>query len=164
MSSKNTVGGWATYLMNFMSISISDQLYLNYQPQTQFTVQSRNSSVLFSTSIKAYTSNNTVFAFMPYYPAYSGADETLSYNVHNLSITRYSLAYIIGSYLSWISILTMIFGFIVAPIMDASLNLILIQTLFHIEPQMEKPSIIRFIIASVKSKLFLKEDKFVKLN
>lgn len=47
--------------------------------------------------------------------------------------------------------------------MDHKLNLITAETLFHLEPSMRNPSLFKFVIASFKSGLFPKEDRYVKM-
>lgn len=65
--------------------------------------------------------------------------------------------------MSWISIFGLLFGCIVSPIMDKALLLLQAQTLFHLPAQCKNPSFIKFMIASIKSGIFKKEDRFVKL-
>lgn len=47
--------------------------------------------------------------------------------------------------------------------MDKALLLLQAQTLFHLPAQCKNPSFIKFMIASIKSGIFKKEDRFVKL-
>ena len=61
------------------------------------------------------------------------------------------------------SIFGLLFGLIVSPIMDKALLLLQAQTLFHIPAQCKNPSFIKFMIASVKSGIFKKEDHYLKL-
>lgn len=80
-----------------------------------------------------------------------------------MTISRKNLGDIFGAVLSWVSILVIIIGFIAAPLMDHMLNLLTAESLYHLEPEMQNPSLFKFFIANFKQGLFAKEDKYVKM-
>ena len=84
------------------------------------------------------------------------------YNIFNYTITRFNIAYILGAVLSWVSILALAVGLVAAPLMDKKLALLTTQTLFNAQ-QYNKPSLLRFAIASLKKGLFPNEDRFVRM-
>ena len=47
--------------------------------------------------------------------------------------------------------------------MDHKLNIITAETLFHLEPHMRNPSLLKYIVATFKSGFFPKEDRYVKM-
>lgn len=48
--------------------------------------------------------------------------------------------------------------------MDQTLRLLQTEALFHVESRLRSPSLFRFMVASLKSGLFTKEDAFVRLS
>lgn len=65
--------------------------------------------------------------------------------------------------LSWVSILALVISFIAAPLMDMTLNLLTAESLYHLEPHMQNPSLLKFIVARVRKGIFPKEDQYVKM-
>jgi hypothetical protein len=98
-----------------------------------------------------------------YYPNYIRTVKEDNYNIFSKEITRYDLGYMIGAMLSWISIFSLICAFVVGPIMDAALDLKQIEAIFYLEEGCNGPSVFRYIVASLKSGLFAREDRFVVL-
>ncbi len=99
---------------------IYDKLYINYEPTIINTVDSEdiNSAVLSHT----YPANYTYFETYVFYP--TAITESRKTNYLTIVIERKNLGQILGAILSWISILALIIGFIVAPLMDRLLNLL----------------------------------------
>lgn len=48
--------------------------------------------------------------------------------------------------------------------MDKALNLIQAETIFYVKPEFRLPSVFKFMLASIKTGLFTKEDVYVKLS
>lgn len=85
-------------------------------------------------------------------------------NLLTVSITRFDIGYIVGAVLSWISIFAFVSSLIVGPLMDKALNLIQAETVFYYKPEYRFPSVFKYMLASIKSGLFPKEDVFVRLS
>lgn len=85
-------------------------------------------------------------------------------NLLTVSITRLDIGFIVGAVLSWISIFALFSSLIVGPLMDKVLNLIQAETIFYVKPEFRLPSVFKFMLASIKSGLFPKEDIYVKLS
>lgn len=79
------------------------------------------------------------------------------------TIYRKNLGEIFGAVLSWVSIFALLIGFIAGPLMDKTLNLLTAESLFHLEPYLQNPSLFKFLIASLKEGIFPKEDRYVKM-
>jgi hypothetical protein len=104
-----------------------------------------------------------VFSFTPYSPNYQQPVEDYNYNIFGKEIVRYDLGYMIGAMLSWISIFSLFFAFVVGPIMDAASELKQTEAIFHLTEALGSPSILKYIAASFRSGLFAKEDRYVAL-
>ena len=91
-------------------------------------------------------------------------DRTLNFNVRTITITRLSFGYIIGSVLSWISILSIICGLIAGPLMEKSMRLRAIESLFVVPPSMRAPNLLKYAVAEWKSGIFAKEDAYVRMS
>lgn len=106
--------------LTILKCVIYDKLYINYEPTIINTVGSENitSAVLSHT----YPANYTYFETYVFYP--TAITESRKTNYLTVVIERKNLGQIFGAILSWISILALIIGFIVAPLMDRLLNLL----------------------------------------
>jgi len=104
-----------------------------------------------------------VFSITPYNPGFQKYIADSNYNIFGKEIVRYSLGYMVGAMLSWISLFSLFFAFAVAPLMDAALDLKQIEATFYLEEAYARPSVIRYIVASLRRGLFPKEDRFVAL-
>ena len=104
----------------------------------------------------------TYFFLDTYYQIYTFTDPVYNHNIYHLSVTRFKITYILGAMLSWVSILALAVGLVAAPLMDKKLALLTAQTLFNAQ-QYNKPSLLRFAIASLKRGLFPNEDRFVRM-
>jgi hypothetical protein len=82
--------------------------------------------------------------------------ELNAFNIKTLSITRHDIGYIVGTVLSWISSISLAASFIIGPIMERSFAFLQIKYFFHVPPQYQHPSLIKYIIASFKEGLFPK--------
>jgi hypothetical protein len=142
---------------SFIEAQVSDSIYIGAAPVTISTIASgvTISSIYnrLSTISSTYAKFDFQVVFLKQYPV-----------VTTVTMTRENIGYIVGAILSWISIFTMILGFIISPLMDKSLSLIQTESLFHIPEQYRKPSIIKYTLACIKSGIFTKEDKYVKLD
>ena len=74
-------------------------------------------------------------------------DRTLNFNMRTITISRLSFGYIIGSVLSWISILSIICGLFAVPLMEKSMHLRAIESLFVVPPSMRGPSLLKYAVA-----------------
>ena len=81
-------------------------------------------------------------------------DRTLNYNVRTITASRLGLGFIIGSVLSWISILCIICGAIAGPLMEKLVRLKTIESLFVVPPAMREPSVLKFAIAEWKKGIY----------
>jgi hypothetical protein len=103
------------------------------------------------------------FGIRLYSPIVFTSEQDKIYNILNVSITRFNIGYIIGTVLSWVSIFALICSFMIGPLMDYKHSLLQAETIFFIKPELRRPNLLKFIIASYKSGIFTKEDHFVKL-
>jgi hypothetical protein len=91
-------------------------------------------------------------------------DRTLNFNMRTITLSRLSFGYIIGSVLSWISILSIICGLIAVPLMEKSMHLRAIESLFVVPPSLRGPSLLKYAVAEWKSGVFAKEDAYVRMS
>ena len=100
--------------------------------------------------------NNTIFTVTFYVPKQYKPliDRTLNYNIRTTTISRLGFGYIIGSVLSWISILSIICGPIAGPLMEKLVRLKTIESLFVVPPAMRGPSLLKFVITDFKKGIF----------
>jgi hypothetical protein len=66
---------------------------------------------------------------IPYESLVNGTEEN---NYTKLFIERYNVGYMVGAVLSWVSILAMVCGFIIGPLMEKLLDLMQAEILYHI--------------------------------
>ena len=59
-----------------------------------------------------------------FFPTVIDGTESYNYSLINLTITRYDIGYIVGAFLSWVSVLGLAFGLIVGPLMEKALTLL----------------------------------------
>lgn len=90
-------------------------------------------------------------------------NESYNYNVINMSITRYDIGYILGAFLSWVSVLGLACGLVVGPLMERALTLLQAEAAFLLPETLQGPSLLRFVLSSLCRGLFLKEDFFRRL-
>jgi hypothetical protein len=60
----------------------------------------------------------------------------------------------LGAFLSWVSIFTLVFGFIAIPFLEKTLQLLQAKALFYLPYSKQQPSLLKFILASFKGGLF----------
>jgi hypothetical protein len=106
--------------------------------------------------LPGYVTNNTIFGLLYSLPHKANINSDENYNLFTVIVKRFDLGFILGVFLSWVSIFTIFFGVIVGPLMDKALTLILAETLFHLEQDMQRPSLLKFLFASVKAGVFPK--------
>ena len=70
----------------------------------------------------------------------------------------------LGAFLSWVSIFTLVFGFIAIPFLEKTLQLLQIKALFYLPSSKTQPSLFKFMVAAIKSSVFKLEDQFVRLG
>ena len=109
-----------TYMSEFQFIEaeIAEKIYVDYEPEEMSTMRAQMRS---TTLAKTSSTTNCLFRLELYEPRYTLALD--NYNIVSMKITRHSIGTILGSVLSWLSILTMVALFI-APIMENTLLLI----------------------------------------
>lgn len=93
-------------------------------------------------------------------PTAIDATESYNFNIINLSITRYDIGYILGAFLSWVSVLGLACGLVVGPLMEKALTLLQAEAAFLLPNTLRGPSLLRFVLSSFCRGLFLKEDYF----
>ena len=87
----------------------------------------------------------------------------MSNNIKSLTITRYDIGYIVGAFVSWVSVLGLLVGLAVGPLMEKALTLLQVEAVFLLPESMQAPSLLRFVLGSLRRGLFRKEDFFRKL-
>lgn len=90
-------------------------------------------------------------------------DNGLNNNIRSLTVTRYDIGYIVGAFLSWVSILGLVCSLVVGPLMEQALVLLQAEAVFLLPEAIQAPSLPRFVLSSLRSGLFRKEDFFHRL-
>ena len=93
---------------------------------------------------------------------YSGNNK-FDINVTKVSITRYDIGYIVGAFLSWVSVLGLLCGLAVGPLMERALALLQAEAVFLLPEALRAPSLLRSVLGSLRRGLFPKEDCFRRL-
>ena len=147
--------------LTFLKCTIYDRLYLNYDPKIISTVKADSFT---STNINQNFGTGTTYTYFRFY-LFTGIELSTLNNINTYTATIYrkNIGEIFGAVLSWVSIFALIIGFLAAPLMDKTLNLLTAESLYHLEPNMENPSLLKFIVAGIKEGLFPKEDRYVKM-
>lgn len=153
----------ASYTFQILSATIRDTLFMGEEPQIINTFLKCNNTDLYRNYPSPFQSPNIKFGIALFSPI-TYSNEEQNFNILSVFITRFDIGYIVGTIISWISMLGLICSFILVPLMDYKYRLLQAETLFFIKPQLRNPSLIKFIIASYKKGVFLKEDYFVRLS
>lgn len=84
-------------------------------------------------------------------------------NFYNVAITRYDIGYIVGALVSWVSVLGLLAGLVVGPLMEKALTLLQAEAVFLLPESLQSPSLLRFVLCPLRRGLFRKEDCFRRL-
>lgn len=122
--------------MRVLHAVVRDSLSLNVDPQIINTFLLDEESFLTKAVFFPFSSPaaHSQFAVRLYVPQANVAADKFRHNQMDLTITRHDIGTIMGSVLSWVSILVLLCGLLVFPLMKYSLILVQAESLFQIEP------------------------------
>ena len=96
------------------------------------------------------------------------AVQKYNYNHQTLTVARLDFGAILGSVLSWVSILGLLCSLLAGPVMEKALQLLQIKALFLLPERLRAPSLLRFLLALfgpfAQLGLFRKERAFLALG
>jgi hypothetical protein len=145
---------------------LGDSLMGNPTVLTKFYLDPQFDSIFVGLSLFPFESPHAKFLLRLFVPTnyYISTEPTLNNNHKAITITRLSVGFIIGSVLSWVSILSLACGVVVGPLMEKSCRLRAMEALFIIKPALRGPNVVKFAIAEWKRGIFAKEDFYVSIT
>jgi hypothetical protein len=151
-------------LVRILHAVIRDTLSVGSAPQILNQFYLENTASFKSATGFPFKSSNAKFKLQLYAPKGVSLVDGFDFNKSSVTITRYDIGFIVGSVLSWVSSLALVLGLVVVPLMQKSLNLLEVESIFRIPPHLRQPSLLKFTLASLRSAVFHKEDEFVRLS
>lgn len=152
-------------MIRFMDAYIDDTLMVNVEPT--FTNKIYNTEAKSSLDYifeVTPTATKTKLALNLYFPDKFYTIQTFNNNCKTIRITRFSIAFIVGTFLSWVSAFSLVCGLVAIPLLEKSSLLNTIQALFIVPSELRQPNVLKFAVAEWKEGLFIKEDVYVRMS